>query len=329
MPFTLAEGAAIMEVPMPLDRRRLRTVTGANSKFFLHVLLLLESFEHHCGGKGSGGIGVCDYGLTAAERTFLERRGALLRAPLALDERHAWYFKATLADYLPFPEDGAVLWLDADALVVDDIVGRLLAIAGDAPERQDVYACLETSCSFGPIFDALARTGKEDVLALYRDFGVRADDPYLSSGIFLTFEPALLTAWRDHVWQVPPHVLFEQNAFNVVRRRFRTGTLDPRLFNVSQEALLDCDWRQTDGAVVTRSGERIAFLHMTANAEGVLTGETVVFSLADGVLRLDDYILRRPENPPIRLLQDAFLSRVLRKYGDELVDLGLARRAPE
>lgn len=310
---------------MALNRDAVTVVTGANSKFFLHVLLLQESYQHYCGGA----VMVCDYGLTEAEKTFLSRRGWLAPAPMPIEpERHAWYYKAALDRYLPQFGDG-VLWLDADAVVVDDVLGRLLAFADDPARRKAAYACAETSCSFAAIFDALARSGKEEALAFYRAAGVRESDLYVSSGIFLVCDPRVLAAWREIVWTVEPHILFEQNAFNLAARRFSLGVIDPAVFNVSQGDLLTCTLRAEDRSMVAADGRRIAFLHMTANGEDILVGEAVAFTGSDGRARqLPDYKLRRPRNPAILMMQDAFLSRVFRKYGDELTELGVARCDP-
>lgn len=310
---------------MALNRNAVTVVTGADSKFFLHVLLLQESFQHYCGG----GVMVCDYGLSEAEKTFLDRRGLLLPAPMPLEPgRHAWYYKAALDRYLPRPGDG-VIWLDADAVVTDDIVGRLTDFAADPARRRAVYACAENACSFAVIFDALTRAGKDEVTAFYRAAGVRETDTYVSSGVFLVCDPAVLATWRELVWSMPPHVLFEQNAFNLAARRFSLGVIDPTVFNVSQRELLTCVFRPEDRAVVTADGRRIAFLHMTANGEDVLAGENLAFPAGDGrVYQMPDYKLRRPYNPDVRLVQEAFLSRVFRKYGDELADLGIIRLDP-
>lgn len=310
---------------MELKRDAVTVVTGANSKFFLHVLLLQESFQHYCGGE----VKVCDYGLNDAERTFLARRGWLAPAPMPIDpERHAWYYKAALDRYLPWPGDG-MIWLDADAVVVDDVVGRLLAFAADPSRRKAAYACAEASCGFAAIFDALGRAGKDDVLAMYRDAGVGRNDVYVSSGVFLICDPRVLAAWREIVWTTPPHVLFEQNAFNLAARRFSLGVLDPTVFNVSQGDLLTCRFRAEDRTVVAPDGRRIAFLHMTANGDDILSAEGVAFPGDDGRLyRMPDYQLRRPNNPDIRVVQEAFLYRAFRKYGAELAELGIARPDP-
>lgn len=316
---------------MPFDPRRLRVITGANSKFFLHVLLLRESFAHRCPGPVAdpAGVMVCDYGLSEAERTFFERQGCLLPSRRPIDpDRHAWCYKAAMAEQVPWPEGGALMWLDADAVLADDVVSRALAVAGDPPGRADAYACPEKTCSFSLIFDALRRDGREAVLAAYQDrHGVREDDPYVSSGIFLLFEPAILRDWMDIVWSdMEPHVLFEQNAFNVALKRRRVGALDPEVFNVSQWELLRCRLRPEDRQMLNGRGDPAVFLHMTANGKDILTAETFAWREGDRGLRMDDYILRRPTNPDIRLLQDAYLSRIVRKHGDELLALGLAQR---
>lgn len=312
---------------MPLDREKIVAVTGANSKFFLHVLLLLESYAHFCRGR----VMVCDYGLTDAEKAFLARYDCVLASPLEIEPgRHAWYYKAALQDYVPqvpWTDGGGVLWLDADAIVTDDIVGRLISLAGDPPGRSDVYACAEKHGGFGPIIDALRREGRADVLELYANrFKVTADTPYLSSGIFLVLDPDILTEWRDIVWSAPPHVLFEQNAFNFAIRNRRVGVLEPEVFNVTQWDLLSCALRAPENVMTTADGRRIAFLHMTANGEDIIESETVAFEDGRGrALIWEDYKLRRPKNPSIRMMQDAFLSRVVRTGADEMVDLGLAR----
>jgi hypothetical protein len=315
---------------MPLDPRRLAVVTGDNSKFFLHVLLLQESFARHRPGPvaDAAGVMVCDYGLNDAEREFFRRRGCLLPAPTAIDpDRHAWYYKAAMCDYVPWPEDGALMWLDADALVTDDIAGRVLALAGDGPERCEAYACSEKSCSFSLIFDTLQRDGRQETLDAYRGrYGITVADPYVSSGVFVIFEREILSDWKNVVWSdLEPHVLFEQNAFNVALKGRRVGVLDPEVFNISQWDLLTCRMRDEDRAMVNGKGAPAAFIHMTANGKDVLVGETVAWRDGDKGLRMDDYILRRPNNPAIRLLQDAYISRIVRKFGAELIELGLAQ----
>lgn len=307
---------------MPLDPRSVLAVTGANSKFFLHTLILIESYLHHCGSV----VKVCDYGLSEGERIFFERRGCLVPAPRPIEQgRHAWYYKASLCDYVEWPEAGAVFWLDADAVVVDNIRDRLLLAAGDPPGRRDVYACLENECSFGHIFSVLEQAGRMDALEVYRRLGVGAADTYVSSGLFMIFREEFLRTWRDIVWTTPAHVLFEQNAFNLALRSYSAGILDPAVYNVSQRNLLTCRLRESDLAMVNETGERIAFLHMTANADDILVGESVAAPVPRGTLTFGELRLRRPHNTAIRMQQDAFLSRAVRKYGDEMVELGIAQ----
>lgn len=63
-------------------------VTGADSKLFLNLCVLLDSFAAHEPGAF---LHVCDFGLDPGHRAFLEQLGALRPTPAGLrNEEQTW-----------------------------------------------------------------------------------------------------------------------------------------------------------------------------------------------------------------------------------------------
>ncbi|MDX1737968.1 MAG: hypothetical protein R3261_07005, partial [Alphaproteobacteria bacterium] len=94
-------------------------VTGANDFVFPNLLIFLESCSRFMPDEK---IYVADFGLTKAQRFFLEEKGLLLPLPTKLEEfDHAWYRKASLAEYVQPLDTDSFVWLDCDMILTEDI----------------------------------------------------------------------------------------------------------------------------------------------------------------------------------------------------------------
>ncbi|MGH6753214.1 MAG: hypothetical protein ACREDP_13700, partial [Bradyrhizobium sp.] len=281
---------------------------GADRKYFLPLLLFVTCFRRACPGQG---LLIADFGLTSSQRTFLRNKPDIEVLDFSgewLPNPHVWHRKAALIDYLGARASQPVMWLDSDALVFPGIVKDMVAEASTSDA--EILACPD-GMSISGFINKMNAGGGDTV----RVFASAAADahlpftlPYLSSGIFLCRSAAALTEWRELAWELPTHVLFEQNAFNLVARRRRVKELDRRTWNCSG-ANLDRVVIGANGAWIGPDGVPLRFAHFTTDC-GNVTTEKLRFQLTN-VPGVFDGRFRMPANPPLRTLQRAILNDVV------------------
>lgn len=284
---------------------RLACVTGGDDRYFLHLLLLIASFRRHCRGRQ---LLVCDFGLDPRRRGFLERHVQLLPLPAGLEVRHVWDKKAALLRYLAGEPFDAMLWIDTDAMLVADAPGELERIATGSDEA--LYCCAEDQTIEG--FIAQQRAKPEGLVEHFAEaaarMGVPGDRPYLNSGFFLCRSREFLAAWERLARSLPLHVLFEQNAFNLLAHStVGFHGLERSQWNCSN-ADLDRVRRAAGGACITDRGEPVRVIHCTTNSRNIDVLDTRI-EFEGGKTGLTG-MLRVPMNPAIRALQQELIEFV-------------------
>jgi len=284
---------------------RLACVTGGDDRYFLHLLLLIASFQRHCRGRR---LLVCDFGLEARRRSFLERHVQLLPLPAGLAARHVWDKKAALLRYLADEPFDALIWIDTDAMLVADAPGELARIAGASDAV--LYCCAEDQTIEG--FIAQQRAKPEGLVEHFAEaaarLGVPGDRSYLNSGFFLCRSRDFLAAWERLARSLPLHVLFEQNAFNLLAHStVGFHGLERSQWNCSN-ADLDRVRRAAGGDFVTDRGEPVRVIHCTTNSRNIDVLDTRI-EFEGGRTCLSG-MLRVPINPAIRALQQELIEFV-------------------
>ncbi len=211
-------------------------LTGTNDDLFWNACLLLQSFREQ---QPDAHLWVCDFGLTPSQAAFLRDKGVLRPRPSALaDLPHAWYLKASLADYLPEAASGTMVWVDADMFLVRPVADGVEAIEGALRGAGRLAAaCVDVAgLSLGGFLDRFAAAGQSlgPTRAAMEALGVDPARPYLNSGFVVSCSADFWAAWKSITLAMPPHFLFEQNAFNLLLNGTRAGgeLIDAREWNV-------------------------------------------------------------------------------------------------
>lgn len=294
---------------------KLLTITGANEKFFFHLLILLESFRVFA--KPEDKLYVCDFGLNPAQRQYFENRGILLPAPIdPARVPHPWYLKASLVDYVKDFDYDAVFWIDADCMIVGDVFGAITNIMEKYPQAE-LYACANGtlqewidhvaekddpgSPGIGPFISALERLKAN--LAL----------PYLNSGLFVVRAGSFLSDWKELSYRIEIHVLFEQNTFNLLAYLGSTAILDAGKFNRLGKSLTAC--RFDDHRVLTPDDQQVYIIHATSPTDEVVP-RTRTLILGEHVVT---GIYREFSNPDLKGIQSGFLQSYLARESERLI----------
>ena len=278
-------------------------VTGGDSKFFLHMVLLLNSFDRYCPGYR---LHICDFGLTEAEISYLRRRAEVLVMPEELrDVSHTWYRKGAIDLYLKGVAYDAVVWIDADCMVLSDVVSELAEIS--LRENATVLACPVFGQSIAHVIAENEQAGR-GAISVFKDMvaqnGLSFDLPYVSVGVFICRSRPLLEEWRRATLVTPPHPMFEQNVFNTLIHKNRMLTvIDCDMFNVTG-ADLNRLTRRDDGIIVNGAGQPVRVAHMTSSVDGVLEILDLKISMGAKVLT---GMMRRPTNPVLRAFQHSLI----------------------
>ena len=298
-------------------------VTGANADYFPMVACLIESFSRHNHRRR---IKVCDFGLTPEQASFLRRFGALLERPDTVEQSEAFSLKANLRLFLGRLEVGDLVWIDADCLILGDLEAALdeagAFSAGQAISAAPVWGEQRT---LGQFLQS-GRHRPEDVmpfrLALERE-GIPFDEPYVNSGVILFRGRGSLDRWADIYRSMDPHVLREQNAFNILCHQAGYHPLDRAVFNITHEGLAEIR-RSSDaeGNGWDCGGRPACIAHNTGYTAHHVS--EISFAYRDRRYGVPGK-LRTFENPDLAQYQRSLLSSFLRRMGRPLVEAGVAQ----
>jgi hypothetical protein len=234
-------------------------VTGIDADMFGQFFLLLGSLRRNSPGLS---LYVCDMGLTDSQRDYLHRTGRLLARPAGRPLSHVWYDKAALGAYTEGLNADFVVWLDADLIILNDIVPLVRDVCTEMQAKNQIIAAA------GPLpFGALdwldqAPGFKRAMSAL------DLKSLYLNSGVIICRSREFLARWAKHCEALPFEFLFEQNAFNLAayEQPESIRLLDPWVWNLCGTAFRSVEVIVTGPdnlEVIGRSG-RVSILHATS-----------------------------------------------------------------
>lgn len=292
-------------------------VTGSDSNLFLNAGILFDSFEEFMPDQT---LRICDFGLEDCHRQFFAERGTLLPTPSQLsDYEHPYYKKASLIDFLPDEDFDALIWLDADMMLVSSIHDGVTALVAELTEKGESAAlCVDDNRLTLKGFLAAYRGKDEEIEAFERDLkenGIDLSLPYLNTGFIILTSRRLAEEWRDTVLEQSVGFLFEQNAFNVLAHRRDEGVrlLSASEWNVHGHLL----WT----ALTPRAKRQARILHPTPPDKRYYA--RVInkrFRVAGKALRGDLKIFARHD---LNNMQHRHLMRFLKGNFAQLVDCGV------
>lgn len=307
-------------------------VTGSDAGYFNTLLIGLQSFAERFPGQK---VVVCDYGFTPAQAEFLRERGQWAERPPEIPEKmDVLLLKSAMGRYLShagyeLSDYDAVVWVDCDITFLDVGIADYEAVVRVMQERGAlVAACRDISnISIQQLLEFYYDNPKiapfEEALSAYE---VDRNRPYISVGIVFCRSAKVLADWQTMTAETTPHMLFEQNMFNVLLAR--DGI--PALFLDSEEwqlygALLDQVTVQADGgrSIATLNGKRLRALHTSSpypNHVEFISADIAVQDVhIEGMFKL--FI-----NPSLRLILLKLLAAFVHQQQESLLRLGLCRR---
>ena len=236
-------------------------VTGVNAEMFGQLFLLLGSLRRN---SPSLWLHVCDLGLSDPQRRYLQHTQRLLARPAGRQlPRHAWYDKAALGSYTEGLSADFVVWLDADLIVLNDIVPPVRDICAEMQAKNQIVAAAGSPLTLGALDWLEQAPGfKRAMSTLDLNF------PYLNSGVIICRSREFFTRWVMHCDALPYEFLFEQNAFNLAAyaQPERVRILDSWVWNLCGTEFRSVEVvpsGRDDLTVIGRSG-RVNILHATS-----------------------------------------------------------------
>ncbi len=297
-------------------RPRIAYVTGTDANRMLNTGLLCESFRTHMPDQT---LHVCDFGMSTPEQGFWADAGFYRARPDSLPAGvHPWRYKASICQFIDRNAYDAVVWLDADMILLapihDDISamvmnmkaeGGSVAVASDASDLS-VRDAIRTFSAAGNdlgAFDALITAHAKDDAAAY-----------LNTGFFVMCDFALADLWARETMGQSDWLLFEQNTFNALvgSTRCPVHLLDPGIWNIHGELLADVDIVDPD--------LRVKVLHTTSSEQRHHIENEIQYPVGDLVLPGWFKLFVRED---LRDLQQEYLLGFLKRHLDLLIRHGL------
>jgi hypothetical protein len=296
--------------------RKLCLVTGVDEAMFFQLLLLGESLRRH---SPSFALHVCDFGLTEPQRAYVHRRFVLLDKP-DIAARHPWDYKARLGRYVAGTSCDAVVWIDADMIVLGDLEAPLQTLLAEMLADDHALAAPDIGMSIG---EQLAADPAPSYAALVQGFDPAT--PYLSSGFFMCRADGFFEVWAQQTALMNFEMLYEQNAFNLTAlgSRAQVRILDRFRWNLGANDLQAQKIELSDGALaVTGPSSPALILHATSDDRPndlLMMTTTVPFDgrTFEATMRM----IARP--PPVLDFQREMAGRAMEAEAGPLVDCGV------
>ena len=294
-------------------------VTGAEKNYFVSGCMLMWSLKLWAPELP---FYFLDFGLEEGQRNFLRGQGALIERPAELAaDLHPFAYKAAMGEYLRGIDWSEMVWLDSDMIAVAPLGEKLATVLTEmAGNGKEVASCRDVSPSLAafiaqgwevnPFVDAL-RSDKVDL-----------SGPYYNTGAVVCRSPEFLAAWRDLAKAIPFHVLFEQNAFNLlVRRRTGVTTLAMNEWNLHGPSLRECNSAkdgQGRNIIKTPSGTAM-IVHATSHDSADIDIRNAVAGMKTGGIPC---VIKLFRNPALLDLQKMWLTRFLTEAENDLHKAG-------
>lgn len=286
---------------------------------FSQLLLLGESLRQH--GPDLT-LHVCDFGLTEPQCAYVRRRFVLLDKPADVVPRHPWDYKARLGRYVAAVPCDAVVWIDADMIVLGDIHAPLQALCEAMAADSHALAAPDVGMTIG---QQLAADPAPSYAALVQGFDRSA--PYISSGFFLCRAAGFLEVWAHQTSLVNFEMLYEQNAFNLTAlgSRAQVRILDRFRWNLAANELpLTRIEVSGSRAALTGPSGQVLILHATSTDRAA---DLLMMSLPQQIngrqIETTVRMIRRP--PELLSFQRDLLIQALQAEAPLLIECGVWR----
>ena len=290
-------------------------VTGTNGRYLIMTCLLQCSLKHWAENFE---VFVLDFGLNERERRFLKNWCKLRDRPSRMKRGlDPFYYKGAMAEFI---DKGwsSLIWMDGDMFAVGPLGNALTSLLREMEKSgHEIAACQDDDLSTIGRLATAPSSGRSAAPFIERiqAEGFSLDAPYYNSGFVVCRSHEFMRVWSRQTEQFPEHLLFEQNAFNLVvqRRRtllelpYRKWNFHGRLF---AEAEISCD-----GRAVSADGEPVFVIHaLSGNREHITryTNILVGCQLIPCDFRLcQNVVLREISNDHVEGLPGKELGRAL------------------
>lgn len=211
----------------------------------LNAAILLTSFNHHMPGLT---LHICDFGMSKKEGRFWDHIGDLLPVPSQLpDDLHPWKYKAGLCDFIDTSSYDAVVWLDADMVLLAPIHQQVIDIVqAMKADKRSVGATIDVSnVTVAEALSEFSASGKK--VASFEHLIVRykkdVSEKYINTGFLVICDFELASHWQRETLKQDEWVLFEQNTFNALVNEGKNHLfkLQAEIWNVNGDLLADID----------------------------------------------------------------------------------------
>lgn len=300
-----------------------RIVTGADARYFAMTGLLTQSLARWL--PTAPPPLVCDFGLTPAQRRFLEQSGRLLPRPARIpDGTHPYLAKVALADYLAELPDAwkePLIWIDGDMMAVGPLDAPLRGLC-DGMAQAGVTLAAAPDAETADIGSFIDRWPVAPFAAAVAATGIPPTRPYLNSGFFLCRDSAALAEIRDQCAAMADHPMSDQNAFNLVAwgSGRRCGVLNGAVWNVHGRRLASIANSGDGAAPIVCGGQNALLLHATSI--GGAYHEERSGGLREPGGRALPVTVKVFRAPPLAVMQRAFLGDFAAAHRDELLAAG-------
>jgi hypothetical protein len=276
-------------------------VTGSNAPYFPMLCLLLASFDRFAPGVP---LYVCDFGLTEGQANFLATKGLLLPRPDHIATGlHPYLYKGRLNDFVTPLNFDVLTWIDSDCVLTGLFAAEVQRlIAQHEPDQPFLYvtADLVENHTLGSFIARNPEKTRPFAKAL-ADSKLPHDKPYLSCGLFILRSKPLLQEWAKLTTALPPHFLFEQNAFNIVAYQYiqRITLLDWVTFSVCGSKLNDLTvlaGGHYPGSIRLQDTITIVIHIAATNEQAAISFEPFIFPVGNQFLC---GLFRFPNNPAL------------------------------
>lgn len=193
-------------------------VTGTDANRMINTAILASSFQAHMSDQN---LFVCDLGMTDNEARFWKNLGLYLPRPDPFPPGlHPWKYKAGVCSYLDTSRYDAVVWLDADMILLRRIHEQVQKIVLKMKKTRASVAVTpdDGNLRVVDVIEHFADKGKDmsGFNSLIDRFRKDLQQFYLNTGFWVMADFGLAEKWSQVTMEQDDWILFEQNVFNAL-----------------------------------------------------------------------------------------------------------------